>query len=70
MKAAKSATADPHLEADSEAVLAHLVHGTSLDPETYRRIRARAEAITARLRQQYGEINVAVDLIRGIRNHQ
>lgn len=54
-------------EVDERAVLDRLATGKPLDPETYRRVRERAERITERLRQKQGEMNIAVDLIREIR---
>jgi hypothetical protein len=56
------------VQADEAAVTEHLLTGKPLDPEVYRRIRARAEQITGQLRQQYGDMNLAVDLIRDIRD--
>ena len=38
-------------QADEEAVNEHVLTGKALDPEVYRRVRARAEKITAELRQ-------------------
>jgi hypothetical protein len=58
------------IEADERAVLNYLATGTPLDPETYRRIRERAEQITERLRRKHGEMNIAVDLIREIRDEE
>jgi hypothetical protein len=58
------------IEADERAVLDHLATGKPLDPETYRRVRERAEQITERLRRQHGEMNIAVDLIREIREEK
>ncbi len=64
-------TADATLEqADEKAVLAHLTDGTPIDPETYRRVRERAQKITERLRQQHGEMNIAVDLVREVRDEE
>jgi hypothetical protein len=54
--------------ADLQAVLDSLVTKKPLDPETSRRIRERSERITEELHQRYGELNVAVDLIREIRD--
>ncbi len=56
------------IQADEAAVTEHLLTGKPLDPEIYHRVRARAEQITAELRQRYGEMNLAVDLIRDIRD--
>ncbi|HTU92898.1 MAG TPA: hypothetical protein VMF69_22650 [Gemmataceae bacterium] len=52
------------VQADEAAVTEHLLTGKPLDPEVYRRVRARAEQITDQLRQRYGDMNLAVDLIR------
>ena len=56
------------VQADETAITEHLLTGKALDPEVYRRGRARAERITAELRQRYGDMNLAVDLIRDIRD--
>lgn len=55
-------------EADQEAVNEHLLTGKPIDPEVYRRVRAKAERVTDSLRQKYGEMNLAVDLIREVRD--
>ena len=66
---APDTTADAaQIQADQTAVTEHLLTGKPLDPDVYRRISARAEQITAQLRQQYGDMNLAVDLIRDIRD--
>jgi hypothetical protein len=57
-------------QADEEAVNEHVLTGRPLDPEVYRRVRARAEKITAELRLKYGEMNVAADLIREVRDEE
>lgn len=54
---------------DANALLERL-SGKPLDPETYQRIRARQEAITAELRKQHGEMDIAVALIREVREEQ
>ena len=61
-------TSDAQILADEAAVIEHLLTGNPLDPEIYRRVRARAEQITGVLRQQYDDMNLAVDLIRDIRD--
>jgi hypothetical protein len=40
------------------------------DPEVYRRVRARAERITAELRRKYGDINISADLIGEVRDEE
>lgn len=54
---------------DAQALLERL-SGKHLDPETYQRIRARQEAITAELRKQHGEMDIAAALIREVRDEQ
>ena len=54
--------------ADLRAVLDSLVSKKPLDPETIRRIEDRSERMTEELRERYGELNVAVDLIREVRD--
>jgi hypothetical protein len=55
---------------DRKALLEHLTTGKPLDPDVYRRIRERAEIITEELRKQHGEMNIAVDLIREVRDEE
>lgn len=52
---------------DDEAVLQHALHGLPLDPEIARRIDAQADAITERIRQSHGMVDV-VQLIREVRS--
>lgn len=56
------------IQADEAAITEHLLTGRALDPEVYRRVRARAEQITAELRRRHGDMGLAVDLIRDIRD--
>ncbi len=52
------ATSDAGLEkADDESVVEHFLHGTPIDPEVSARVRARAQAITDRLRATHGVID-------------
>ncbi len=60
----------PEVLADLEAVLIHVACGTPIDPELANRVRVRSEQMTEELRHQYGELNVAVDLIREIRDEE
>jgi hypothetical protein len=57
-------------QADEEAVHEHVLTGKPLDPEVYRRVRARAEKITAELRRKYGDMNISGDLIREVRDEE
>jgi hypothetical protein len=68
MNVTDTTASSAQVQADEAAVTAHLLTGKPLDPEIYRRIRARAEQVTARLRQHHGDMNLAVDLIREIRD--
>jgi hypothetical protein len=68
MNATDTSAGAAQIHADEAAVTEHLLTGKPLDPEVYRRVRGRAEQITAELRQRYGDMNVSVDLIRDIRD--
>ncbi len=68
MNATDTSAGAGQFQADEAAVTEHLLTGRLLDPEIYRRVRARAERITAELRQRYGDMNLAVDLIRDVRD--
>lgn len=68
MNATDNSADAAQVQADEAAVTEHLLTGKPLAPEVYRRIRARAEQLTAQLRQQNGDMNLAVDLIRDIRD--
>ena len=57
-------------QADEEAVNEHVLTGKPLDPEVFRRVRARAEKITAELRRKYGDMNISADLVREIRDEE
>ena len=61
---------DPEVMADLNAVLEHAYAGTPVEPELARRIRERSEAVQKTLREKYGELNIAVDLIRDIRDEE
>jgi hypothetical protein len=60
----------PELAADTQAVIDKLMTGKPLDPETYRRIRERAEKITEEIRRRHGVLNIAVDLVRETRDEE
>ena len=60
-------TTDPVELADSQAVMEHLLRGTPLDPDVHRRVHERAAKITEELRRKYGTLDIAVDLIRQVR---
>jgi len=52
---------------DGEAILQSLVTGKPVDPEIAKRIRERAHEITERLRRVHGTMDIAVPLLREIR---
>jgi hypothetical protein len=56
--------------ADNDAILAHLTSGQPLDPEVARRVRERAERITAAIRQQHGTLDIGVAAIRELRDSE
>ncbi len=54
-------------DADAQAVLDHVVAGTTIDPELARRVRDRAEAIRRQILAGYGVQEIGVELIRQLR---
>lgn len=58
----------PTLDADTEALIESITHGTPLSPEVYQRIRERGDRLREEMRQKYGTVEIAVDLIREIRD--
>jgi len=57
-------------DADLEAVIEHAMSGKPLDPEVARRVRERSERATQETFEKHGFLNVAVDLIREIRDEE
>lgn len=68
--AMKTTVTTSEQQADEEAVNEHVLTGKPLDPEVYRRVRARAEKITTELRRKYGDMNISADLIREVRDEE
>jgi predicted thioredoxin/glutaredoxin len=69
MKTATEMTSIPaNVMADAQAVADALAAKRPVDPEVAQRVRERGAKITEELRQKYGERNIAVDLIREIRD--
>lgn len=60
----------PALDADTEAVLERIAHGTPLPPDVYRRIRERGARLREEMRQEFGTVEIAVDLVREIRDEE
>ena len=63
-----SSPISPEILADLEEVCRRLMTGGVQDPELLERIRRRSEAARKELREKYGELNIAVDLIREARD--
>jgi len=57
-------------DADAQAVIEHAMTGKPLDPEIARRVRTRSERATDSLRRKHGTLNIAVDLIREVRDQE
>lgn len=55
-------------EKTTDNLVEHIATRKPLDPEVYRRIREHAERIAEELRKQHGEMDIAVDLIREVRD--
>jgi hypothetical protein len=56
------------LQADTQAVLAHLTSGAALDPEVARRVRERGARITEEIRRRHGVQDIGVRAIRALRD--
>lgn len=65
-----STEAKPTVDADTEALMERIIHGTPLPPDVYQRIKERGDRLTEEIRQQYGIREIAVDLIREIRDEE
>ena len=61
---------NPETDADTLAIIEHVMTGKPLDPEVYRRVRAEAERATEEMRQRVGTVEIAVDLIREGRDEE
>ena len=55
------------IDADTEALLERIA-GEPLDPEVYRRIQERGNKVTEEIREKFGTIEIAVELIRETRD--
>jgi hypothetical protein len=67
--AEKSPTIPPDEMADIEEVCRLLSEGKRVtDPELLRRIHERAEQVRCDMLQKHGQTNIAVDLIREVRD--
>jgi hypothetical protein len=60
----------PDVLADMQAVADALAAGKLVGPETAQRIRERSEKAQAELSRRYGVREIAVDLIRKIRDEE
>jgi hypothetical protein len=57
-----------HSISDLEAAYAAIASGKPLDPEVKKRVHERAEKVREEIRRKHGVLNVAVDLIREVRD--
>ena len=60
----------PTVDADMEALLERIAHGTPLPPDVYQRIRDRSDRLREEMRQKFGTAEIAVDLVREIRDEE
>jgi hypothetical protein len=60
----------PDIIADLAEVCRQAASGGVRDAELLRRVTERSERVQEELRKKYGEINVAIDLIREIRDEE
>ena len=60
----------PEVFADLEQVLRQSERGIVRDPELVKRVMERSRRVQEQLRQRYGEMNIAVDLVREIRDEE
>lgn len=60
----------PTLDADTEAIMQRIIHGTPLPPDVYQRIRGQGDRLREEMRQKYGTVEIAVDLVREIRDEE
>ena len=56
--------------ADAEAIIEHAMTGKPLDPAIAWRVRQRSELATETLRRKVGTLNIAVELIREVRDRE
>ncbi len=68
MNATEITTPPVEVDADTQAVLDHVVNRSPIDPEAYRRIREQGDRLTEEIRRTHGIVNIAVDLIRETRD--
>lgn len=58
------------MDAGTQAVIDKLTTGKPIDPETYRRIRERADRIRDEIFQKHGLLDISVPSIRELRDGQ
>jgi hypothetical protein len=68
MKTIEENPVPPEVVADGEALIESVTTGQPLDPEIARRIRERSEAITRRVHERHGLLDIAVPAIRELRD--
>lgn len=60
----------PDVQADLDAIAAAITAGRKPDPEVAKRVRERADQAREDLFRKHGVMNIAVDLIREIRDEE
>jgi hypothetical protein len=69
MATAEKPSVPPNVEADMEEVCRLVAEGKRItDPELLKRIQDRSRAVQEQIREKYGEVDWAVDLIREARD--
>ena len=70
MNTTEHSTIPPEILADMQAVADHIASGTPLDPQVVRRIGERSKQAQEELVREYGVREIAVDLIREVRDEE
>ena len=60
-------TIPAEMDADTKAVIEHVMTGKPLDPKVARRIHERAERISAEIFRRHGVLDIGVPAIRELR---
>lgn len=65
-----STETNANVEADTNALMERIIRGAPLPADVYQRIQERGDELTEEIRQKHGTIEIAVDLIREIRDEE
>ncbi|HUQ71211.1 MAG TPA: hypothetical protein VM165_16910 [Planctomycetaceae bacterium] len=58
----------PDVVADAEAVIEARLAGRAINPDLLRRVRERAQQVTAAIRQKHGLLDIGIPAIRELRD--